>query len=192
MTGCGNAMSDDKSKAYEAYLVAAARTGDRRAADHLVRRWTPMLWRYAYRMMGDSEMTADVVQESWAAIWPALPRLRDEQAFAAWALRIVARRCARQIAGLKGARHMRHALAAEMGTDAGSAVTIEQPDRGMAIRQGMAALPAGHRTMIGLYYDADMSVDEIARATGVSVGTVKSRLFHARRKLRAILQGDDE
>ena len=60
----------------------------------------------------------------------------------------------------------------------------------MRLRAAIAALPADHRSAIALFYLEDMSVAEIAVALTMPAGTVKTRLMHARRKLRAALEGD--
>ncbi len=59
------------------------------------------------------------------------------------------------------------------------------------LRKALAKLPEGHRAAIGLFYLEEMSVAEVAVALEIPVGTVKTRLMQARRKLRAILEGDD-
>ncbi len=59
------------------------------------------------------------------------------------------------------------------------------------LRKALAKLPEEHRAAIGLFYLEEMSVAEVAVALEIPVGTVKTRLMHARKKLRATLEGDD-
>lgn len=96
----GMAMEGDKSRALDAYLVASARLGDRKAFELLVRRWHRKLVAHAWRLLHDDEAARDCTQAAWAEIIRSLPKLRDDRAFAAWACRIVSRRCARHIHGL--------------------------------------------------------------------------------------------
>ena len=70
-------------------------------------------------------------------------------------------------------------LAAEMSADTAP------------LRAAMATLPAEQRAAIALFYTEDFSVAEIAAALNVPAGTVKTRLMHARRKLRAAMEGDE-
>ena len=59
------------------------------------------------------------------------------------------------------------------------------------LRKALAKLPKEHRATIGLFYLEEMSVAEVAVALEIPVGTVKTRLMHARKKLRTTIEGDD-
>jgi RNA polymerase sigma factor (sigma-70 family) len=169
------------------FLVADARTGRRGALEQLVRRWHPRLVAHAWRLTGDREMARDAAQSGWGEIVRGLPRLQDERAFPAWAYRIVSRACAREIGGAIRRRTLAAAFAAEPGEDA--VQPVEPSDAGRlqaAIRQ----LPPGERAAIALHHFEDLRVAEVAVALAIPVGTVKTRLMNARRKLRSILEGD--
>jgi RNA polymerase sigma factor (sigma-70 family) len=170
------------------YLVAAARAGDGKARALLVHRWHKRLLAHALRLTGDAEGARDVVQESWIEILRGLDRLRDDRAFPAWAYRIASRRCARAFGTKSRARATEQALAAEAEPEA-----IEpSPDAGDAerLRAAIRALPPGQRAAIALFHFDELSVAEVAVALDVPAGTVKTRLMHARRKLRAALEGE--
>lgn len=183
-------MRNDKERLLDAYLVAAARTGERRALDCLVRRWQPKFLGHAYRLTGETDLAADMAQEAWIEVMRGIARLDDAAAFPAWAMRIVTRRCARAIR----ARQRRRAGDAAMARE--PAPVSHSPDRAEArvdlapLRRAMAALPGAQRAALGLFYLEDMSVAEVAVALEVPVGTVKTRLMHARLKLRAQLEGE--
>ena len=180
-------MAVDRERVLDAYLVASARVGDREALAMLARRWDGKLLAHAWRLLRDGEAAKDAVQEGWAEILPGLSRLRDEGAFAAWAYRIVSRRCARQVRRRQTERRLTEELAtapAEEGTAAESALDEE------VVRKAIAALPPEQQAAIALFYLEDMSVAEVAVALDVPAGTVKTRLMHARRKLRGALEGD--
>lgn len=180
-------LSINKSRALDEYLVASARAGGRGGFEMLVKRWQPRLVAHAWRLLGgDREAVRDAVQEAWAEIVLGLHRLRDVRAFPAWAYRIVTRRCARQI----GQAVRQRQLAADMVLD-------EQvvPDLGAGadrdrLRRAIRALPTDQRAAVALFYLEDLSIAEVAVALDVPAGTVKTRLMHARRKLRAALEGD--
>lgn len=181
-------MGTEKGRLLDAYLVASARLGDRKALANLVRRWNGKLVAHAWRLLGDEEGAKDAVQEGWAEILRGLSRLRDDGAFAAWAYRIVSRRCARQIGRMQGERRLAEEMAAipaEEGTFEPSALNAE------AVRKAIAALPPEQKAAIALFYLEEMSVAEVAVALDVPAGTVKTRLMHARRKMRAALEGDE-
>jgi RNA polymerase sigma-70 factor (ECF subfamily) len=92
-------VTRDSERIYDEFLVSAAKTGDRPALSRLVARWQPRLFRYAWRVLGDSERAKDALQEAWMEILRGLGRLDDVAAFRAWAFRIVTRRCQRRFRG---------------------------------------------------------------------------------------------
>ena len=184
-------MARTEERLVDEYLALAAGAGDRRAFEALARRWHGRLVAHAWRLTGDPELARDAAQAGWIEIVRGLGRLRDARAFPAWAYRIVSRRCARQIAG--AAR--RRALAEAFAPDAALAAAPEpeggargDPDR---LRLAIRALPAEQRSAVALYHFEEMSVAEVAVALDVPAGTVKTRLMHARRKLRAALEGEE-
>jgi RNA polymerase sigma factor (sigma-70 family) len=178
----------NKSRAFDEYLIASARTGDRQAFDMLARRWQPKLLAHGWRILGgDREGARDAAQEAWAEIVTGLDRLRDVRAFPAWAYRIVTRRCARQID--QAVRH-RHLVAAVEFEEQDEADLGAGPDR-EKLRRAIRRLPEEQRAAIALFHFEDLSIAEVAVALDVPAGTVKTRLMHARRKLRAALEGDE-
>jgi len=179
----------DKARLFEAYLVAAARTGDAAARVRLVEAWQPRLIGHAWRLTGDREMAREAVQDGWVEILKGLMALRDELAFPAWALRIVTRRC-RRLGGRRGRDRAR-----ETGLDDQMAASDRETGPDVLVRQHMRraidALPPDQRAALALVYLHELSVAEAALALDAPEGTIKTRLMHARRKLRdhLILQG---
>jgi RNA polymerase sigma factor (sigma-70 family) len=181
-------MARDRERILDAYLVACARLGDREALGALARRWNGKLLAHAWRLLRDREGAKDAVQESWAEVLRGLSRLRDDGAFAAWAYRIVSRRCARHIGRIQSERRLADEVAAvpaEDGLAEPSSLDVE------AVRAAIRMLPPEQQAAIALFYLEEMSVAEVAVALDVPAGTVKTRLMHARRKLRAALEGDE-
>jgi len=169
------------------YLVLAARAGDAGAFALLARRWQKKLIAHAWRLTGDPEGARDAAQQGWIEIARGLPRLQDERAFPAWAYRIVSRVCARQIGEAVRQRRLSEESTAEPEAEAESAGSARDAGR---LRAAIRALPAEQRTAIALYHFEELSVAEVAVALDVPAGTVKTRLMHARRKLRAALEGE--
>lgn len=180
-------MHRDSERIFDEYLVAAAQAGDREALARLVARYQPRLLRHAWRVLGDAERARDMVQEGWLEILRGLSRLDDAAAFPAWAYRIVTRRCQRQFQ--RSAREPLEPEEAGAGVeplDGGSAEVAADVSRVMA---AIATLPAPQRAALSLFHTEDLSVAEIAIALDVPPGTVKTRLMHARHKVRALLEG---
>ncbi|MGR3662371.1 MAG: RNA polymerase sigma factor [Paracoccaceae bacterium] len=175
-------------RALESYLVVAAQGGDRRAMAQLVTLRGPRLLAHATRLLGEREGARDVVQDAWAEIVRGLGGLRDAAAFLPWALRIVSRRVARVIKGRQRDRRLAGGYAAE--------VEVSVPEAGPAavdagvVRRAIASLPPDQAATVALFYLENMSVGDVAMAMDVPAGTVKTRLMHARGKLRRLLEGE--
>lgn len=182
------AQRTEKERVLDAYLVAAGRSGDRIALERLAQRWMPKLLSHAFRLSGEKDLAADISQDAWSEILRSLDRLDDCNAFASWAFRIVTHRYAHTIRSLtrRRARERAAALEAEVQV-AATQEGLAESDR---VRRAIARLPAPQRAALGLFYREGLRVAEIAVALDVPVGTVKTRLMHARKKLRALLEGE--
>ena len=176
-----------KEHIFEEFLVASAKLGDQRSLSSLVELRGPKLLAHATRLLGNSEQAKDVVQEAWVEILKGLPKLNEDRAFASWAYRITSRRCSKLIKSLQTQRNIKEvtALSAENSV----------PDRGgdtadaHVVRMALDALPPEQRATVALFYLEEMSIGEAALALDIPAGTVKTRLMHARSKLKDILKG---
>jgi RNA polymerase sigma factor (sigma-70 family) len=179
-------MARETARILDEYLVLSAQTGDRKALDRLVRRWQGKLVSHAWRLTGDGELARDAAQAGWVEIMRGIGRLKDPRAFPAWAYRIVSRRCARQIGGAMRRRKLAEAVGREAPPEADD---VDGGIDAQRVRREIRALPPEQRAAVALFYFEDLSVAEVAVALNVPVGTVKTRLMHARRKLRDSLEG---
>lgn len=174
-----------REQAVDELLVLAAQAGRAGAFDLLVARWHQRLLRHARRLTGDAEGAHEAVQEAWLAVARGLRRLDDPARFAPWLYRIVGRRCFEWIAGRRRERRRAADLdeaahaPKEPGTD---------PDEVVRVREALRRLAPEPRALLAMFYAEGFSVAEIAGALGIPAGTVKSRLYHARERLRAVLE----
>ncbi len=176
-------------RVYDELLATLARAGERGARERLAARWQPRLLRAARRLLRDDEMAREAVQEAWAGICRGWGALDDPAKFPAWAFGVLHRKCADR---LRAEVRRRRATAPLDGPlDEIAAPAPAAPD-GLAIDLGRAlgALSPDHRAAAVLYFGEGLSLAEIAAATRAPVGTVKSRIFHARRQLKAAHEGD--
>jgi RNA polymerase sigma-70 factor (ECF subfamily) len=184
-------VARSKDRILEEFLVASVRLGDREAAGKLVALRGPRLLAHAARLIGNAEDARDIVQDAWVEILRGLGRLQDDRAFPAWATRIVTRRAARAIADKVKQRDIAARDQAEpLWAESDGPLAADA----RAVREAIAALPRDQAATVALFYLEDMSVAEVAHALDVPVGTVKTRLMHARTKLSQALKGgtDDE
>ncbi len=163
--------------------------GDGDALKTLISRWQPRLARLAWRLTGEREAARDVVQDAWLAIVRGLKRLDDPARFRSWAYRIVTNKCADWIRR----RRVRRSAANELRDSAAStrddsSNQTDSADDVARMLDAMAKLPDEQRAVLSLHYLDEMGVREIARVLGVSEGTVKSRLHHARNRLKEALE----
>jgi len=184
-------MAQNSKHIVEEYLVACARMGDQAAQQQLVSRYQKKFLRHAYRLLGEAEQARDAVQDGWIEILRGLPKLQDDGAFAAWAFRIVTRRCTRAISGFQKNRKVMQTLQGEPRPENSAERDIERAADRKPLNEAMGKLPAEQRAAIALFYLEEMSVAEVAVSMDIPVGTVKSRLMHARQKLRVALEGED-
>ena len=183
-------MTTGTNRLLDAYLVLAAKAGDRTVGEQIARRWHRKLIAHAWRLTGDAEAARDAAQAGWSEILAGLDRLRDEHAFPAWAFRIVSRACTRQIGQTVRQRRLADALAAEPVEAAQTAPDGDEEVQ--RLRAAIRALSPGHRAAIALFHFEELSVAEVAVALNIPLGTAKTRLMHARRKLRLILEGNED
>jgi RNA polymerase sigma-70 factor (ECF subfamily) len=177
----------------ESALIAAAQDGDREAFNQLVIHYQRLAYNVAYRILADGDAAADAAQEAFISAFRAMPRFRGGS-FKAWLMRIVTNACYDQLRVKQ--RRPTTSLDAdpdlerhEWNVDPGErpeAFVVRQ-ELGQIIQHGLNTLPPDQRTTLILSDIQGMSYAEIAESTGVSLGTVKSRLNRGRRKLRDYL-----
>jgi RNA polymerase sigma factor (sigma-70 family) len=170
-------------QALDDYLVLLAQGGSREAFARLVARWTPKLLAFAARSLGTTEVARDVVQDTWESAVRGLSRLDDPARFRAWIYAIAARKCADTLRGKY--RTARIAESAEAMSREAANAEGENNDR-LDVAAAMKRLPPEQRVAVSLFFGEEMNVAEIAAITGAPEGTVKSRLFAARKALRDI------
>ncbi|MFU7527776.1 RNA polymerase sigma factor [Qipengyuania sp. ASV99] len=167
------------SDLFDEMLVVMAQRGDRLALERLYRRWNARLTRTARRYCGQDCTAQDLAQECWLAILKGLGGLRDPKRFRSYAFAVLHRR---------GADHLRKVMR-ERGSagDPGEESTMPPQSESAAIAQAFASLPPDQRLAAHLYFIEGLTLGEIAAVQSIPEGTAKSRLFHARRKLKAAL-----
>lgn len=163
------------------WLVLEAQAGDQDAWRLLVERWHPRLIAVAGRHVGSSA-AHDVVQDAWLGVAKGLGRLRDPARFAPFCYRILLRRCADCIRRDRREKTM----AIEFDPPARSP---EDSDTAL-VREALRRLSAADRFLLTLRHADGLSIAAIAEITRLRPGTVKSRLFAARERLRTLLESE--
>ena len=176
-------------------LIERCRTGDVAAFEPLVQKYRDRAWRLAFNVLRDREDAWDVTQDAFVRAWQALPSFRGQSAFYTWLFRIVvnvASDRARQRAARGrafGTERVPEEDWERAMVDPGAAPDDEarRAEERARITRALAALPEHHRTIIMLSDLEGLSYREIAEVLGIPMGTVMSRLHHARKRLRDAL-----
>lgn len=178
-------------------MAARMISGDESAFDLLYRSYSGRLYRMAYMITGNKGDSEDAVQEAFVKCFLHRTDLKDPECFEAWLYRILVR------AATKLAKKRREiSLDALLEEETGAAVAgrllrdeggeplaqLLESELTAEIWQAVSRLGVKHRTVVVLYYYNGLGTREIARITGTLEGTVKSRLFQARKALRSDLE----
>jgi RNA polymerase sigma-70 factor (ECF subfamily) len=175
-------------------LIARARRGDRPALEELFRRYRDPAYRVAYRLLGNVEDALDAVQDGFIKAVRRLSSFENRCSFKTWLLRVVSN-AALDLGRQRRRRDDLTAVATERvlldgGTTpehADPAREAEESDLRRALHEALMLLPEAQRRTFVLHVDGGMSYREVADAMGISIGTVMSRLFYARQKLKGLL-----
>lgn len=175
----------------ERELIAAAKRGSERAFEQLVRANEKKVYTLCLRMCGDPADAEEAAQEAFLAAWKGLPSFRGDSAFSTWLHRLAANACIdllRRTRRTRAELSLDDELAAEPVDERASPQReLERREQREAVQRGLAALPDEHRTVLVLREVEQLSYAEIAEATGLELGTVKSRISRARAQLRNYL-----
>jgi RNA polymerase sigma-70 factor (ECF subfamily) len=180
----------------ELRLVERAARGDRDAQRELFERHRDAAYRVAYRVTGRHEDALDVVQESFIRAFERLGEFHHGSSFRTWLVRVVTNRAL----DLLRARKVRLAMPLDgEEDDPGPAAVARdeagQPGRELEAREladrlqrAIESLPPEQRAVFALYATGELTYGQIAETVGVPIGTVMSRLYHARRRLHELLE----
>ncbi len=179
-------MERDKDLIYQELLVLRCQRGDQAALSELVRTWERRLLYFIRRLVDDEQDAWDILQQTWLKVLRGLAGLREPRHLAPWLYRI-ARNNALNLGRLRSLQRETledYAAGSEPEEDPGPR-TLDDAEQ---IHHGLRQLALPHREVLALYFLEDMAVGDIAQVLDIPPGTVKSRLHHARRALRAVLE----
>ncbi len=171
----------------ERELLARCQAGDEAAWAELYRRYAPVVQRFLLRMMGFDPELDDLVQQVFVEVFRSMPRFRHEARFTTWLYRIASHVVGKRIRTESRRRRRREALALHHklvgGGGADPSGAADAARRLEALGEVLETLSVDHRLVWTLREVEGLSTDEVAEALRVRPGTVRSRLFHARRKV---------
>ncbi len=169
----------------DAKLVLEYQSGNKEAIAVLVKRWHHQFCKQAYWYTKDKDVAKDIAQDSWNVIIHKLEELKKPEKFNYWALAIVCRKSIdwtrKNSKTLEKLKEYHHSL--NINSDDNS-----EKNDSKKVLNAIKSLPDNQQIVLRLFYIEDYSLNEISKTLNLSKGTVKSRLFYAREKLKTILK----
>ena len=173
--------------------------GDTNAFEQFVTEYEKIVYNIALRMTGNSEDAADMTQEAFIKAFNSLQSFRGDSKFSVWLYRIATNVCL----DFLRSRNRKPTVSLSVEDNEGDDVELDIADesqspevlleRGItrdSVRRGLDSLTPEYRQILLLREIQGLSYEEIAQSLNLEVGTVKSRIFRARKKLCAFLVND--
>ena len=183
----------------EAAIVRKVLGGDANAFETLVLEYEKNVYNIALRMTGNREDAADMTQEAFIKAYNSLQSFRGDSKFSVWLYRIVSNVCL----DFLRSKNRRPTVSLSVEDDDGEDAQLDVADESQSpellldrkltrdsVRRGLDSLPPDYRQILLLREIQGLSYDEIAQALSLEVGTVKSRIFRARKRLCTFLIDD--
>jgi RNA polymerase sigma-70 factor (ECF subfamily) len=169
--------------------VAEARAGDPAAWNVLFKRYQLPLYVFVFELLHNEQASLDVVQETFIRAVRHIRGLRDDARFSSWLFGIAHQQCvqhwrrsSREQESLGELAHTPEGVSEDPGE---MLIRREQEEEFMRL---LNRLPETQRAVLLLHYLEDFTLEEIADTVDAPIGTVKSRLHHARRALRSLME----
>jgi RNA polymerase sigma-70 factor (ECF subfamily) len=168
-------------------LAIRCQLGELAAFDELVARWHTPMWQYVRRMADRNELADELIQETWLRVLRGIAKLQEPAKVVPWMFGI-----ARHV--MMDRLRQKYKQEALLGNALDDLRTsVDEPDESERrddianVLDKLEHLPLSQRELLTLYYLDELSIDEVAHVLDIPVGTVKSRLYHARRILKQAL-----
>ncbi|HKK79177.1 MAG TPA: RNA polymerase sigma factor [Phaeodactylibacter sp.] len=164
----------------ETELIEGCLAGDRSAQRTLYERYCRAMYTAAYRITNDFETANDVLQDAFIKVFRALPRFRREATLGSWIKTIVVRTALSHIKREKTFEPLDNHVV-DQAIDWGHQLDVEY------LEKAIQALPDGYRAVFVLIEIEGYAHKEVADMLGITTGTSKSQLYHAKKRLREML-----
>ena len=181
---------DSDQRALETELIRKCQSGDRRFYEPLVKAHEGEARRIAMGILGDADAAHDAVQESFIKAYRAIDRFELGRSFRPWFLQILRNQCRDTLRRWKAGfevQRMDHVLSERLPSDSDPTRSRERAEARELLWRGLGRIAVEHREGLVMKELEGLGYAEIAEAVGIPEGTVASRLYHARRALRAAL-----
>ncbi|MFD2567894.1 RNA polymerase sigma factor [Pseudotenacibaculum haliotis] len=175
----------------DASLIKSFREGNQKALTILVERWHTTFCRLSYWYTKDADVAKDIAQECWTTIIHKMDSIQEPEKFKSWAISMVNRR---SIDWLRASQREKSKLLDFHKEKTATIIATDDQNKEkqkLQLLHAIQELNVEQQYVIRLFYLQNYTLKEIAELTKVSIGTAKSRLFHAREKLKSIVKNKD-
>ena len=185
-----------REKIFDGLLVLQCQNGSKKAFSLLVKRWHNKLCKQAFFYTKDIDLSKDIAQDSWNVIIRRIASLKEPNSFGSWALTIVNRKAIDWLRKHKKNEKKLHTYYENSQINHDTEINnnlIEDGDNNITddtaktVLNVIKKLPKNQQIILTLFYVEEYSILEISSILSISKGTVKSRLFYAREKLKSHL-----
>lgn len=176
----------ERNKTNDSLLVIQYQSGNVKALNILVKTWHQSFCNKAYWLVKDADVAKDIAQDSWGVIIKKIDTLKNPESFGSWASRIVYTKSLDWLKNNKRKRENLETLKHEQEIFESEEHNSEEIK--IKLLQTIKTLSENQQMVIKLFYVQDYSLKEISDILNISVGTAKSRLFHAREKLKQLIK----
>jgi RNA polymerase sigma-70 factor (ECF subfamily) len=176
----------------DADLLRRVQADDLDAFEEFFARYRSSIYRTAYGLTGDRQAAEEVLQDTFARAYQRRHTLRADVSPLPWLHRVSLNLCYSRLSRRRVTPNPIDESTEASRADDGPlpADQAEREELRLIVRDGIAALPEKHRSVVVLYYLQRLSLQETAQVLGIQLGTVKSRLHYALRNLRSHLERD--
>ena len=175
----------------DAQLIQRVLEGDDTAFSALVRKYQRSVHALAWRKIGDFHIAEDITQETFLKAYQRLSTLKEPQSFASWLYVITANHCSTWLRKKRlWTQPLEDTSSGQLEKATYSGYVIAENERMTVetqrevVKKLLAKLQESERTVITLHYLGGMTYEEISKFLGVSVGTIKTRIYRARQRLK--------
>ena len=169
-------------------LIGRIAKGDRLAMQVLFARHHVRVYRFVLRLVGNPTVAEDLISDVFLDVWRQADKFEGRSAVSTWMLAI-ARFKALSALRKKPDEELDEETAETIeDTSDNPEVALEKKDKSVVLRQCLEKLSPEHKEIIDLVYYHEKSVEEVAEIVGIPENTVKTRLFHARQKIKNCLR----
>jgi RNA polymerase sigma-70 factor (ECF subfamily) len=179
-------MDTQARRTRDEWLALRCRLGEPGAFAELVREVERPLLYYAAKLLADEDAAFDVLQEVWLTALRAIRRLDDPRTVRSWLYRITHDRAIDRIRRDRSRGRAERVRAESAPEELGEEPSFDAEDAA-AVHRALDRIDLRHREVLVLHFLDDLSIAEIAGVIGEPAGTVKSRIYYAKRALREVL-----